>query len=340
MRHAVVFGTRPEWIKLKSVVRHLRGDTLLVYTGQSPDLVYDDEFRDFDVRVVSMHERLPSELSRRMSEILTFVVDQIEEYVPDVVIVQGDTISAFCGAVAGQLDGARVVHVEAGMRSGCDDEPWPEERLRRAITALADTHYAASYTSFVELQREGVETTFVGSTGLDETARIVSASAGLMPARFDAMDAYVIVTCHRRENAHRLQELMDFLCQHGAGPLEIVVVAHPNWPDDLRTHGLQVIEPMRHRTMVEVIRGSTGVMTDSGGLSEECAWLGKPVWVLRQHTERPEVVWADHSNGLGWDYQMIADWLESLPEAGSYLGTDAFGQGSAGQMIAELIRRS
>ena len=210
------------------------------------------------------------------------------------VVVQGDTMSALAGARAGVSLEVPVVHVEAGVRSGCPDEPWPEEGYRREITRLASWHYAATTTAFANLLVEGVSERFVRLTGNP----VVSALARYTPAKPRAPEAYIVVTMHRREwlARGRAQEFYQDLCQACAEHPALTVhwLLHPHTAQHVVLHdapsNLCIGQPLPYAAMASLLSYACGILTDSGGLVEEAATLGVPSAIMRRCNDRPEAV--------------------------------------------------
>lgn len=302
-RALVVVGTRPEAIKMAPVLRALQADgritPRLCVTGQHRDLL---DLGGLGLRPDHDLDIGTDTLATVAAEVLAGVAGVIRRDDPDLVLVQGDTTSAFAGALAAFYAGVPVGHVEAGLRTGDLDAPWPEEGHRRAIDALATWHFAPTARARDTLLAEGARpggVRLVGNTGID--------ALRLSPARPSARDGRtILVTVHRRENlGERLREVCSGVRRVARGwpDVRIVVPVHPNpsvqapvWSALSGLSNVELVAPLNHGSMVRELANCTFVLTDSGGLQEEAPFFGKPVLVLRDSTERPEGVEA----GTAW----------------------------------------
>lgn len=309
----VIFGTRPEAIKLCPVVLNLRQQQFSVrvcVTGQHRQML-DQVLAAFDVAPDhDLNLMLPGQtLFQSTSRILAALEPVLASERPDLVIVQGDTTTTFCGALAGFYQRIPVAHVEAGLRTHDLAQPFPEEMNRVVTGRLATLHFAATEAAAQNLRAEGIPPSSVhvtGNTGIDavlyvrdglEQGRLQSAPLpGLHPSR-----KLVLVTAHRRESfgpgfdriCHALAELAQ------RGDVQIVYPVHPNpnvlGPVNRILRGVAnvlLIEPLAYVPFVDLMRQAFLLITDSGGVQEEGPSLGKPILVLRDKTERPEAVLA------------------------------------------------
>lgn len=306
-----VFGTRPEAIKLCPLIRRMRRcgsfRTLVCVTGQHRELLADalgvfDVRPDFDLGVMRPAQGLTACASR----ILSGLDGVIRQTNPAWVVVQGDTTSTFCGALAGFYAGAPVAHVEAGLRTGDMHRPFPEEMHRVVVSRLASLHFAATQTAVERLRDEGVPASRIrltGNTGVDALLEVVAGlESGVIAAQawpwLDPRRRLIVATAHRRES------FGPAMSQIGAGlrrlaqrpDVQLVCLTHPN-PQArevlraaLRGTPAQLLEPLGYAAFVDLLRRAHFVVTDSGGIQEEAPSLGKPVLVLRDVTERPEAI--------------------------------------------------
>jgi UDP-N-acetylglucosamine 2-epimerase (non-hydrolysing) len=311
----LVFGTRPEWLKLYPVYRLLRsegGDRRVraIFTGQQPDLVRPLLERCGVEPEVSLPD-LPRELPLNL--VLAKMLEGLDRcFAEDTtrVVVQGDTLSTFAGSLAAWYRGIPVAHVEAGLRTRDLHNPWPEELHRKLITTTADVHYCPTPLSRENLLQEGVppaHTLVTGNTSMD-TLRLAGHGGPrepnpLLEALLNDDGAsrrdLFLVTLHRRENLPLLESdilpaFRDILSEFE--DLRLAWVLHPGPSERLVREGLQdeervtLLAPLDYLDLIALLPRLGGVFTDSGGLSEECAALGVPALIIRQATERVEAL--------------------------------------------------
>ena len=294
----VIIGTRPEAIKLAPVIRELRARKQRVQicvTGQHremlrPHLRALGIKADFTLRAM----RDEPDLSALASRLLTAVDRVLKKAQPDWVIVQGDSTSAFAGALAAYHRQIKVAHVEAGLRTYNLSAPFPEEMNRRAISLIATVHFAPTDAARANLRREGIAAAQIvvsGNTVIDSLRQTMQKMG---PAK---MADRVLVTAHRRENLPRLHELtaaIDQLAQTFP-KTEFVLLGHKN-PQVAKTFGrvrrAKISPPLEYKKFLAALASCRFVITDSGGLQEEATALGKPLLVLRNATERAEAMHA------------------------------------------------
>lgn len=327
MKVLAVFGTRPEAIKLARVIHHLRAqpETFSVAccaTGQHRELLQQvlDPFSigvDYDLDIMSPGQTLFQSTAR----ILQTLEPIIERSQPDLLLVQGDTTTTLCGAMAGFYAGIPVGHIEAGMRTYRMREPFPEEMNRVLVSRLATLHFAATQRGAAALNAEGIEANVIvtGNTGIDtllyirneiESGRLKSGlDLPLDPGRH-----LIVVTTHRRESfGEPMQRTCTALARIARRKdVQIVFPVHPN--PNVRNVVLDRLgkmpnvllsEPLGYIEFVDLMRRSRLLLTDSGGVQEEAPSLGKPVLVLREQTERPEAVEAGTARLVGTDEGVI-----------------------------------
>lgn len=365
VRVAVVLGTRPEAIKLMPLLRELarRSPALkpvLIATSQHTDLL-TPLFHVLGMKVDHQLDvqRTGQSLDQLLGALLCALDPVLDRVRPDVIVVQGDTTSALAGALAGFHRRLEVVHVEAGLRSGNPASPFPEEVNRRLITTLATRHMAATKRNVTALLDERVppdRIVLAGNTVVD-AARIMLAecppSAALAAMLDQARDRRLIVlTTHRRENfgptmAGHLSALGKFVDGHE--DLCVVFPVHPN--PAVRTAIAEVFEspdrvrfvpPMLYPDFLHLLRAAWLIVSDSGGIQEEAVTLGKPIIVLRDTTERPEVLECGLGQLAGHDAKRLSQMLAGFyagrrgPMA-SEAGQNPFGDGHAAARIADAI---
>ena len=363
----VVFGTRPEAIKLFPVVAALHADprfTPVVCVSAQHRGMLDQVLEiagivpDFDLDLMKPDQSLDA-LTAALLTGLGGVMDQVR---PDRVMVQGDTATAMTGALAAYYRKVPVDHVEAGLRSGNIYHPWPEEVNRKIIGQIADLHFSPTDVSAKALTDEQVDPSRVhvtGNTVIDAlywvTARIAAEpglASGLadIEARF-AGKRIIGVTSHRRENfGGGLEGIAEAVRQIAARPdVAVVFPVHPN-PNvrkvmDAALAGLPnvaLIEPLDYPNFARLIGLAEIMLTDSGGVQEEAPALGKPVLVMRETTERPEGVTAGTAKLVGTDTTtIVTEMFNLLDDKAAYENMarahNPFGDGHAASRIVELL---
>lgn len=308
-----VVGTRPEGIKLAPVISQLalRDDAVesrVVVTGQHSELL-DQVFRlfgvarDYDLQIM----REGQDLYHVTSACLEGLKPIMQEFDPDMVLVQGDTASAFVGSLAAFYHRCRVGHVEAGLRSGKKWSPYPEEMFRRLADVLTDCHFAPTARAAGYLRREGVAASSIHLTGNTVIDALLAVAASDVPAEHPLLRGLLasrrrvaLVTVHRRESfGGTLRGIFSAVraIADRCHDVEIVFPVHPNPNVRAPAHEMlgghariHLVEPLNYLDLVRVLQRSSLVLTDSGGIQEEAPTFGVPVLVLREVTERPEGV--------------------------------------------------
>ncbi len=360
-----VFGTRPEAIKLGPLVRRLerepaRFQTRVVVTAQHRSML-DQVLQAFEIG--PHHDLDLMRPNQTLAELTSRVVAGLEPVLaaerPDVVLVQGDTTTTFCAALAAFYHRIRVGHVEAGLRTFDRYQPFPEEMNRVLTTRLADLHFAATEEAASHLRREGVpgDGIFVtGNTVIDAVLYIRDAleSGGLARPRWPFLDParrLILVTAHRRESfGEGFERICRALAVLAARPdVQIVYPVHqnPNVQEAVQRHlrgrpNLHLIEPLEYIPFVDLMLRSHFVLTDSGGVQEEAPSLGKPVLVMREKTERPEAVRAGTVRLVGTDVErIVTESRRLLDDAVHYREMarrhNPYGDGRACERIAEIL---
>ena len=348
----LVIGTRPEAIKLAPLANALK------MRGMGPRLVISGQHRDLEpgafgldgfeaIRLHCPGSADPYDHARAVEFALRLHLRER----PDLLVVQGDTSTAFGAAKAGFVDGIPVAHVEAGLRTYDPQLPWPEEEFRTAIDARAALLFAPTETSAANLQREGLPGAIhvTGNTGIDALLALTAA----MPSQRRSKRARpsLLVTCHRRESwGAPLLGIGEAIADiAGDGLAEVHWVLHPNprVAEPLRQiltgrPNVQLREPMGHSDLIAAMRDSDLVLSDSGGVQEEAPALGVPVLVLREKTERPEAIASGNARLIGTSSNRIAAEVRDLLADRRSLAAMArpafpFGDGRSAPRIAALI---
>lgn len=296
----LVWGTRPEALKLGAVAAALKARNVpfvSLSTGQHTDLLAGTPAETDLADSQSLGIRTTGEVLRWPLSAQPVIEAALRDHRATLVVVQGDTMSAVVGARAAARLGIPLAHVEAGIRSGCLDDPWPEEAFRREITTLATWHYAPTLCAYDHLIAEGVSAEAILLTG-NPIVSAIARYADVVPVK--VADLTILFTMHRREwrlggIKSVLEGFHEAACQYPE--VEIVWPVHPGVAKDLPmgwVSGLplnaRLVAPMAYRPTLRLLARSLGVATDSGGLQEEAACLGVPCAVLRRVTDRPESV--------------------------------------------------
>lgn len=368
MRVLTIFGTRPEAIKLAPVIKELgrRGlEPLVCVTAQHREML-DQVLElfairpDFDLGIMRPDQSL-FQVTTMGLEALEAVLEAAR---PELVLVQGDTTTAFVGALAGFYRKIRVGHIEAGLRSGDKFAPFPEEMNRRLVDELSDLLFAPTAGARQNLLREGFpeERIFVtGNTVIDALLWIVERlkapeAQARLERRFaelglDLKKRLILVTAHRRESFDRLGEICAGLrlIAENNEDVELVYPVHLNprvrGPVRRALEGLErvhLLEPLDYEAFVWLMDRAYLILTDSGGIQEEAPSLGKPVLVMRERTERPEAIAAGTARLVGVDPQRIFQEAQLLLDdpaeyARMARAANPFGDGHAAERIVAIL---
>ncbi|MFN5695703.1 MAG: non-hydrolyzing UDP-N-acetylglucosamine 2-epimerase [Cyanobacteriota bacterium] len=358
----IVLGTRPEAIKLAPVIlafqqaKDLR--TRVVLTGQHREMVTQvmtlfGLTADHDLALMAPNQTL----THVTCAALQGLRQEFTTHPPDLVLVQGDTTTAFASALAAFYEQIPVGHVEAGLRTDDLLDPFPEEANRRLISQLGMLHFAPTAQSAANLRASGVvgEIHTTGNTVIDALLLMAETAPELSISGLDWNQRRVILaTVHRRENwGSRLQDIgagfLQLLDRHPDTALLLPLHRNPTVREPLQAllgdHPRAFLtEPLDYDDLVAAMRGCTLLLTDSGGLQEEAPALGKPVLVLRRTTERPEAVEAGTARLIGTDSATIGAEASRLLDDAEAYGSMArahnpFGDGQASGRILEASRR-
>ena len=365
-----IIGTRPEAIKLAPVVLELKRrqnlfDFPVCLTGQHRQML-DQVIAlfgitpNYDLNIMSPGQTLAQVTARAMEGLDSVVAKEK----PDIILVQGDTTTAFCGALTGYYHQIKVGHIEAGLRTGNKYAPFPEEINRCMVGRIADLHFAPTKQARQALLNEGIadQSIFVtGNTVIDALLlvreRVRAAPPELPVGMLEATTGkkVILVTGHRRESfgggfdniCYAIREIADsftdvaivypmHLNPNVREPVNRILVGHPR---------IHLIEPLSYAPFVWLMDHATIVLTDSGGVQEEAPSLGKPVLVMRETTERPEGIVAGNAILVGVQKKRIVDGLRQLLSDPAKRATMAsvnnpYGDGMAAQKIVAILLAS
>jgi UDP-N-acetylglucosamine 2-epimerase (non-hydrolysing) len=365
-RVLVIFGTRPEAIKLAPLIAKLKTQSgpaglqpVVCVTAQHREMLDQvlDAFQiepDYDLDLMCPNQMLP-ELGARLLSGLAGVFSEVK---PALAIVQGDTTTTLYGALAAFYARVPVAHVEAGLRTFDMQAPFPEEMNRVLTGRLAALHFAATEWAAENLLREGVPAGSIevtGNTGIDAVLSVsTSIENGLLHGTalpIDSGKRLIVVTAHRRESFgegfKRICSAIERIARRD--DVQIVWPVHPNPNVQSTVHAtfegrrnVLLIEPLGYIPFVDLMRRAFLLITDSGGVQEEGPSLGKPILVLREKTERPEAVKAGTVKLVGTDPDLIAGEAERLlddPNEYNRMSRlhNPYGDGQASERIARRL---
>jgi UDP-N-acetylglucosamine 2-epimerase (non-hydrolysing) len=368
LRALVVFGTRPEAIKLAPVIAELgrTGCRAIVCATAQHRAMLDQVLELFDI--ACDHDldlmRADQTLPDLTGAVVASVARVIDRERPDVVIVQGDTTTTMGAALAAFYARVPVAHVEAGLRSDDMQAPWPEEMNRRVVSMLASVHLAPTARARDRLLAERVDAAAIAVTGNTVVDALMQTSDrlnrdGALRQRLDgefALDPdrpLILVTSHRRESFGRGLEHICMAVRGVADRRDVQVVypvhMNPNVSAPVQRllggHArIRLVPPVDYLRFVYLLQRCAIVLTDSGGVQEEAPSLGRPVLVARETTERPEGIDAGVARLVGTDATTIAAAVDHLlDDAGEYRrmarSTNPYGDGRAAPRVVEFLRR-
>jgi UDP-N-acetylglucosamine 2-epimerase (non-hydrolysing) len=368
----IVFGTRPEAIKMAPLVHAFEKDihveSKVCITAQHREMLDQvlELFQinpDFDLNIMS-HGQTLSDVT---AKILVELKPILEDYKPDIVLVHGDTATTFAASLAAFYQKISVGHIEAGLRTGNIYSPWPEEANRKLTTAIAKFHFAPTIGSKENLLKENVPSDNIlvtGNTVIDALFWVKSkfeADESLneeMAVKFNYLDQtkkLILVTGHRRESFgagfERICEaLREIASLHPDSQILYPVHLNPNVQEPVNRllkdlSNIFLIEPQSYLPFCYLMNRSTIILTDSGGIQEEAPSLGKPVLVMRDTTERPEAVDAGTVCLVGTNVDLIVNKVsELLTDTSQYLkmseSKNPYGDGLAATRISNFLTSS
>ena len=378
----LVFGTRPEAIKMAPLVKEFQKypdsfETLVCVTGQHREMLDQvlcifDIIPDYDLDIMQPGQDLYDVTSR----VLLGMRDVLADSRPDVVLVHGDTSTSTAAALASFYAHIPVGHVEAGLRTHNAYSPWPEEMNRQITSRIASWHFAPTEESRSNLLAEGISEESVIVTGntvidalqqvvhridsdwtMNEALRQTLADSGYDVSRISYGKRLVLVTGHRRENfgdgfmniCHALKDLaqkypsVDFVYPMHLNPnvRKPIAEVFPEWESEY--DNIFFIEPLEYLSFVYLMKLSSVVLTDSGGIQEEAPGLGKPVLVMRDVTERPEALAAGTVKLVGTSRDdIVAELSRLLEDTSAYErmsnAVNPYGDGKACTRIVDRLR--
>lgn len=369
---SIIFGTRPEAIKLCPVVLALKANPAfeckVCVTGQHREMLQQvlDVFGvvpDEDLALMQQNQTLGGLTSRAIAALDTYLANEK----PDVVMVQGDTTTVLCGALAAFYHHIPIAHVEAGLRTWNLESPWPEEANRVLTTRLAKWHFCPTENNKANLLKEGVPEKDIYVTGntvidallmaKDMVANNPPEIRGLPKDLMSSNERMVLITGHRREN---FGEGFEHICTGVRNLAERFTSTHFVYPVHLNPNvrepvgrilghhcgkNVHLIEPQSYLPFVALMNRAYLILTDSGGVQEEAPSLGKPVLVMRDTTERPEAVTAGTVKIVGTACETIeAETIRLLTDETEYskmkMAINPYGDGDAVSRIVSQLEKA
>ena len=364
-----IFGTRPEAIKMAPLIKAFQKesafDTKVCVTAQHREMLdqvldFFDIKADYDLNVMKPNQNLYT----LTATIITELKAVLEDCRPDYIFVHGDTTTTMAASIAGFYAGAKVCHIEAGLRTFNKYTPFPEEINRKVTGAIADFHFAPTQQAKQNLLREAVDEKNIlvtGNTVIDallesseKVKKIQDKEIDALKKIVDSTKKLILVTGHRRENQgkgfiHICQALKQIALQNPEIQIVYPVHLNPNVKEPVYRilsgiENIKLITPLAYPAFVWLMNQSYLIITDSGGVQEEAPSLGKPVLVMRDTTERPEAVSAGTVILVGTDEQKIVDECEQLlnnQEKYSKMSAlhNPYGDGKACERIVEFFKK-
>lgn len=360
-----IFGTRPEAIKMAPVIIAAQKRKEFVVevctTGQHKEILhYILQF----FKIAVNYEINIMRHNQTLFDITTLILDELKVIIPqsnpDYILVQGDTSTAFTGALAGFYSKVKVAHIEAGLRSFDNYAPYPEEANRKMISAIADIHFAptAQAIQFLETEKPYGKIVLTGNTVIDAlhiAVKKTNQNNHDYQSQFNEINfqnKIILITTHRRENfgaplleiCRAIKDISDKF-----NNVEIILPVHPN-PNvkeiiekELSSiRNIHLIRPLNYDALVWLMNQSFFILTDSGGIQEEAPALGKPVLVMREVTERPEGVETGNAVLVGTSYDKILNNATSLLTDASFYNqmsqaANPYGDGTAAEKILDYL---
>jgi UDP-N-acetylglucosamine 2-epimerase (non-hydrolysing) len=367
MRVLIVFGTRPEAIKMAPLVEAFKADCRVqlkvCITGQHRQMLDQvlalfNITADYDLNVM----RPGQTLNEITSSILLGMDTVLEQFSPNLVLVHGDTTSALAASLAAYYKKISVAHVEAGLRTGNIYSPWPEELNRKLIGSIASLHFAPTEKSAANLRQEGISENNIfvtGNTVIDALHKVVARleEDDIQSSEFDERfginpaKRLILVTGHRRESFgagfERICSALSIISKEKGIQIIYPVHLNPNVRVPVEkalssNKNIKLIDPQEYLPFVHLMRRSHIILTDSGGIQEEAPSLGIPVLLMRENTERPEAVSAGTVNLVGTSTNSIVAEVRNLLE-NDYEHTqissnkNPYGDGRASNRILDAV---
>ena len=365
VRISIIFGTRPELIKLFPVIKSFKARTDceidVCFTGQHKEMVLQllDFFQlsiDYNLELMEANQTLSGLTSKAISALDAYYLEKK----PDIVFVQGDTTTALCAAQVAFYHKIKVAHVEAGLRTNDIYSPFPEEFNRLTISTISNFHFAPTRSAAINLANEGYPETHIITTGntvidtLFFTLDKLKASPELVNGSVLPEKPFILITGHRRENHGKgiisiCRAIKELAIKYTSLSFVYPVHLNPNIKVPVSEllgdiENVQLLEPLNYVEFVYMMANCKLIVTDSGGVQEEAPSLGKPIIVTRESTERPEAIDAGVAVLVGSSEERIIAKVSELIENNEVYesmskGVNPYGDGKASErIVAETLR--
>lgn len=364
IRVMIIFGTRPEAIKMSPLIKCLRQDTRfdtrIVVTAQHRQML-DQVLQFFNIKPENDLDVMQKgqSLTHITAEVLKKLEDVIKDWQPDIALVHGDTTTTFAASLAAFYQKVAIGHVEAGLRTFNKYAPYPEELNRKLTGCLADLHFAPTACAKDNLIKEGVRAKAIyvtGNTIIDVLLQTVSHNPSFhdksLSSFYKTDKKKLLLTSHRRENIGKpLDDILTAVRELASRRSDVQILFPVHLNMQIRSKAFQILsgidnvrlsEPLRYEDFVNSMAKSDFILTDSGGVQEEGVALSKPVLVLRNTTERPEALNIGASKVIGTTKDVIIREVNRLlDDKEEYQrmaeAPNPFGDGKASQRIAQII---
>lgn len=348
----IIFGTRPELIKLFPVYRELKKKNIVetCFTGQHDKLI-NDIINEFKIKI---NYRLKSlKYSKNLHELISYQILNIKKIIlsskSDLVIIQGDTATTFSASISAFLLKKKIAYIESGLRTFDKYSPFPEEIFRQNVSRMADYHFCPTYQNKKNLLYENINKKSIFVTGNTIVDAINLIKKKLKKNIKKSKDKYFLVTLHRRElnknNFLNILKILDYFSKLKKIKSYFIIHENPNFKKNLLKFCLgksnfKLIKPLNYIEFIKMALNSEFIVTDSGGISEEGPTLKKKVFVVREKTERNEVLSSGYVSLIGTNPKKILSHLSNYRVNKAVLKkTNPIGDGKASRRIFKIINK-
>ena len=317
--YLISYGTRPELIKLFPIINEMKEKGIpyaTLFTGQHKDLI--SEFKNLvDKPTFELNDIMTQNQS--INTLVSKIIAKSDKIISNLnckVIVQGDAASTYAVALSAYNNKKKVIHLEAGLRTGDLDSPFPEEGFRKMISQIASVHLCPTEKAMSNLVGEKINKNvyLVGNTVVDSTKLILENddTSKHIEEVVNETGGYYLSTLHRRENRDYFIEMWNELNKIGKDK-KIIYITHPSVPNsrEFLSDNIEILNPVNYKDMIFLIGNSNGVISDSGGIQEEVVCMKKNILICRQNTERPETVVSGYGKIVGRNIGNNIDFLET-----------------------------